>query len=171
LHKDKKTPNVQIIPPQTELKNRAVNFAKGFDIDLSPDQIADLEQVVQRSSETFVRDIGIELTNTRQFCSVAISDGTKVGQALQRCTELAYSVKALGGTFQYPLMTQIAKSLEIFVAGRTTANKKQLMVARLHIDALYVILASRVTGFGSSVEQATTVALAKLAERYELPRE
>jgi hypothetical protein len=68
-------------------------------------------------------------------------------------------------------MTQIAKSLEIFVADRTTANMKQLLVIQLHIDSLYVILASRVTGFGTTVEQATVAALTKLAERYELPRE
>ena len=32
----KKKKNVQIIPAQTDLKRRAVNFIKGFDINLSP---------------------------------------------------------------------------------------------------------------------------------------
>lgn len=163
--------NVQIIPPQTDLKQRAVNFVKGFDINLSPEELEKLELVVQRSSETFVRDIGKDLMDCRRLIISALSDKTKRGDAVTISSDLAYSVKALGGTFQYPLMTQIAKSMEGFVADRTTANEKQLLVIQLHIDSLYIILAGRVTGFGSTVEQATVAALTKLAERYELPRE
>ncbi|OSQ48343.1 transcriptional regulator [Thalassospira alkalitolerans] len=161
----------QIIPPQMDLKRRAVNFVKGFDINLSPQQLEELEQVVQRSKETFVRDIGKELTDCRKVVVAAVGDLSKSPGALEHSADLAYSVKSLGGTFQYPLMTQIAKSLEIFVADRTKANMKQLLVIQLHIDSLYVILASRVTGFGTTVEQATVAALSKLSERCELPRE
>jgi ribosomal protein L18E len=167
----KKKKNVQIIPAQTDLKRRAVNFIKGFDINLSPEQLEELEQVVQKSSETFVRDIGKDLMACRKTVIGALGDKSKRGKAVEECADLAYSVKALGGTFQYPLMTQIAKSMETFMADRTTANEKQLLVAQLHIDSLYVILAGRVTGFGSTVEQATVAALTKLTERYEEPRE
>ncbi|URK18366.1 transcriptional regulator [Thalassospira sp. GO-4] len=166
-----KKKNVQIIPAQTDLKRRAVNFVKGFDISLSPEQLEELEKVVQRSSETFVRDIGKDLMDCRRMIIQALGDKTKRQDAVATSSDLAYSVKALGGTFQYPLMTQIAKSMENFVADRTTANEKQLLVIQLHIDSLYVILAGRVTGFGSTVEQATVAALTKLAERYEQPRE
>ena len=166
-----KKKNVQIIPPNTDLKRRAVNFATGFDINLSPEQLEELEHVVQRSTETFVVDIGNELMACRKLIVGALADKSKRPQAVAASSDLAYSVKALGGTFQYPLMTQIAKSMESFIADRTTATEKQLLVAQLHIDSLYVILASRVTGFGSTVEQATVAALTKLAERYELPRE
>lgn len=167
----KKKKNVQIIPAQTDLKRKAVNFIKGFDINLSPEQLEDLEQVVQRSSETFVRDIGKDLMECRKLVINALRDKSKRPEAITAANDLAYSVKALGGTFQYPLMTQIAKSMEIFVADRTTANEKQLLVIQLHIDSLYVILAGRVTGFGSTVEQATVAALTKLTERYAEPRE
>jgi len=167
----KKKKNVQIIPAQTDLKRRAVNFIKGFDINLSPEQLEELEKVVQKSSETFVRDIGTDLMECRKTIITALNDKSKRPAAVEAAADLAYSVKALGGTFQYPLMTQIAKSMETFMADRTTANEKQLLVAQLHIDSLYVILAGRVTGFGSSVEQATVAALTKLTERYESPRE
>ncbi|PKR53314.1 transcriptional regulator [Thalassospira marina] len=168
---EQKLPKVQIIPPRTELKQRAVNFTKGFDVDLAPEQLEELEKVVQRSSDSFVRSIGHDLTESRQLVIDAIGNADLRSAAVEKCADLAYSTKALGGTFDYPLMTQIAKSLEIFLAGRTTANRRQLMVTQLHIDAIYVILASRVTGFGTSIEQATTVALAKLAARYADPRE
>ncbi|AUG52569.1 transcriptional regulator [Thalassospira marina] len=168
---EQKLPKVQIIPPRTELKQRAVNFTKGFDVDLAPEQLEELEKVVQRSSDSFVRSIGHDLTESRQLVIDAIGNADLRSAAVEKCADLAYSTKALGGTFDYPLMTQIAKSLEIFLAGRTTANRRQLMVTQLHIDAIYVILASRVTGFGTSIEQATTVALAKLAARYAEPRE
>ena len=166
-----KRPKVQIIPPRTELRQRAVNFTKGFDIDLAPEQLEELEKVVQRSSDSFIRSIGHDLTESRQLILQAIEDADLRRAAVEKCSDLAYATKALGGTFDYPLITQIAKSLEIFLAKRSTATRLQLMVAQLHIDAIYVILASRVTGFGSSVEQATTIALAKLAERYAEPRE
>ena len=107
----------------------------------------------------------------RKLVINALRDKPKRPEAIIAANDLAYSVKALGGTFQYPLMTQIAKSMEIFVADRTTANEKQLLVIQLHIDSLYVILAGRVTGFGSTVEQATVAALTKLTERYAEPRE
>ncbi|MEQ5774561.1 MULTISPECIES: transcriptional regulator [unclassified Thalassospira] len=168
---EQKPPKVQIIPPRTELKQRAVNFTKGFDVELAPEQLEELEKVVQRSSDSFVRSIGHDLAETRQLVIAAIGNPDLRGTAIEKSADLAYSTKALGGTFDYPLMTQIAKSLEIFLAHRTTASRRQLMVTQLHIDAIYVILASRVTGFGSSIEQATTVALAKLASRYAEPRE
>ena len=63
----KKKKNVQIIPAQTDLKRRAVNFVKGFDINLSPEQLEELENVVQRSTETFVRDVGKELMDCRKI--------------------------------------------------------------------------------------------------------
>ena len=165
-----KKPQVQIIPPSTELRQRAVNFTTGFDVNLAPEQLEELEQVVQRSSDSFIRSIGHDLTETRHLLTQAIEDSDLRKTAIDKCADLAYATKALGGTFDYPLMTQIAKSLEIFLANRTTASRRQLMVAQLHIDAIYVILASRVTGFGTSVEQATTIALAKLADRYAEPR-
>ncbi|MCC9622522.1 transcriptional regulator [Thalassospira sp. MA62] len=148
-----------------------MNFTRGIDMNLSPTQLEELEQVVQHSSELFVRDIGKDLTECRKQVIAGLSDPTKRGLAVRESSDLAYAVKALGGTFEYPLMTQIAKSLENFVADRTTANEKQLMVMQLHIDSLYVILAGRVTGFGSSVEQATVAALTKIATRYNEPRE
>ncbi|WP_085581517.1 transcriptional regulator [Thalassospira mesophila] len=168
---EQKPPKVQIIPPRTELKQRAVNFTKGFDINLGPEQLEELERVVQRSSDAFVRSIGHDLSETRQLVINAITNADLRPKAVEKSADLAYSTKALGGTFDYPLMTQIAKSLEVFLHGRSTANKRQLMVTQLHIDAIYVILASRITGFGTSIEQATTVALSKIAARYSDPRE
>ena len=43
----------QIIPPRPDLKRKAVNFSKGFDLKLTPEVLQKLETVFHKSQDKF----------------------------------------------------------------------------------------------------------------------
>ena len=56
----------QIIPPRPDLKRKAVNFSKGFDLKLTPEVLEKLETVVHKSQDKFTADIAERLTAMRR---------------------------------------------------------------------------------------------------------
>jgi hypothetical protein len=76
------------------------------------------------------------------------------------------AAKGLGGTFGYPLVTAIASSLNDFVGKLRAADKSQLMVIRLHIDALYVILARQMSQLRPETEGELIASLRIMTEKF-----
>ena len=72
---------------------------------------------------------------------------------LSNISEIAFDIKGMGGTFGYPLLTHLAKSLYDFVTKLGLPNEAQLEVISIHIDAMYVVLAHGVGGTDSQTEK------------------
>lgn len=160
----------QIIPASQELRRKAVNFQKGIDVALDEEAIAQLETIISKSSDTFLTEITKNLAVLRASLQQARSDSDDHRSLIEDIEEASYHIKALGGTFDFALLTQIAKSLNDFVTDRRTATAKQWDVMRLHVDVMHLVLAQKLTGMGSKVERATVAALMALGRRFREPR-
>ena len=159
-------PKVQIIQPTGELRKRAVNFKTGFGVVLSLAETQKLQNVVEKSTEKFVRDIGATLRKMREDLAALPEGEILTHDMLVRVGNDAIDIKGLGGTFKFPLLTQIAKSLHDYVQKIETPSAWNAVIVGHHIDALYVVLAQRITGFGGQLESELLVALRAAGAKY-----
>lgn len=143
----------KIIPPRADLKKKAVNFTTGLDLRLTPELVRKLEKVVHESRDRFTTDIAERLSAMRRDL-VEVGDPAAQRALVGRIYASSLEIKGAGGTIGYDLLTQIGKSLNDFVHGLEALDGRQARVVGLHIDALYVVLANRITGRGGIIESA-----------------
>jgi hypothetical protein len=160
-------PKVQIIQPSNDLRKRAVNFKTGFGVILSPQETQTLQAVVEKSSEKFVRDIGATLKALREEMAAIPDDQAPSRALIERIGRDALDIKGLGGTFKFPLLTQISKSLHDYVQQISEPNAWHTVIVAHHIDALYVVLAQRITGLGGKLEAELLKALRAASTKYK----
>ncbi|MFN8701410.1 MAG: transcriptional regulator [Rhodospirillales bacterium] len=161
------SPKVQIIQPSGDLRKRAVNFKTGFGVVLSAGETQKLQNVVEKSSEKFVRDIGATLRKLREDLAALPEGEVLTRDMLARVGNDAIDIKGLGGTFRFPLLTQITKSLHDYVLQIKTPSAWNAVIVGHHIDALYVVLAQRITGFGGQIESELLAALRAASAKYK----
>lgn len=157
----------QIIPPRADLRRKAVNQTRGFDFKLAPEMVQKLEQVVHKARDTFTADISGRLVAMRK----AIRELDDTVEDERRALALIYTnsleIKGAGGTIGYDLLTAIGKSLNDFVAGLSELDRRHIDVIDLHIDALYVVLANRITGRGGAVEAQVLKAFSEVRAKFK----
>lgn len=159
-------PKAQIIPAPMELKRRAVNRKKGFDINPSPTDLAKIEAAVNASADKFVTAFAAILRALRGAIELAERDPTMRDMVLVEVRERAFDVKGLGGTYKFPLMSEIGRSLHMLTGRMETMNDVQLAIVKYHVDALYVVLAQRIQGQGGALEQELLTAFRKAVEKF-----
>lgn len=161
------TRRAQFIPPSTRLRRKAVNPTRGFGLTLSPDEVRRLEEVVERSSDKFNRAVADQLRLMRDGFASALAAPERRPDYIARIAPLAFDIKGLGGTFKYELLTAIAKSLHDF-CGRLSGEvgDVQMAIVRTHIDALYAVLAGRVTGQGGDLERELLETIREAVARF-----
>lgn len=160
-------PKVQIIQPPMDLRKRAVNFKTGFGVILTPAEASQLEAVVEKSSDNFAKQIAAKLKTLRAALA-GLADGDAPHMALiERVAADALEIKGLGGTFKFPLLTQIAKSLHDYAAPIKEPNVWHGVIFAHHVDALYVVLAQRITGLGGKVESELLKALREASNKFK----
>ncbi len=143
----------RIIKAPQGLRQRAVNYKTGFDLNLSDELRARIEATIMESKDDFSTEVLEKLREMRRLAKEAESDEFQRIFILNGITELAFDVKGMGGTFGFPLLTQLAKSLHDFMGKLALPNDRQFEVISIHIDALYVVLARGITGVGGALEQ------------------
>ena len=74
---------------------------------------------------------------------------------------VAFDMTGLGGTFDYPLISEIGQSLCRFAGKIDVAEAGELEVILLHIEAMQRVVISRVMGPGGPIERALVEALHK----------
>jgi hypothetical protein len=157
----------QIIPPSNELRRKAVNYKKGFSVDLTPSEMRELEKVVHAATDKFTIAASASLKALRELVADARAGKTKPADIIRRVAREALDLKGLGGTFDYPLVTRIAKSLNDYASQLGKIGKPQLDVVGVHVDALYVLMAQRITGTGGETEWQVLEALSVATRKHK----
>jgi hypothetical protein len=157
---------VQIIQPSGELRKRAVNYKKGFSVELTSSEMIQLEKVVNKSKDRFVSAVVEKLQSLRAGAQAVAEDGLTIPGFLKMAERDSFDIKGLGGTFDFPLLSQVAKSLNDYVRGLTNVTKVQIEIIALHVDALYVILGQHITGAGGATEAEVLSALLQATRKF-----
>ncbi|MFN4276179.1 MAG: hypothetical protein ACK4FJ_07745 [Ferrovibrio sp.] len=156
----------EFLPPQQDLRRKAVNFSKGFRLKLEPAELRRLETVVEKARDALSLDVSDKLKQLR----AALEDvalGQQTDRGMRAIRMLSLEIKGAGGMFNYPLLTEFAKSLNDFVKGIEQPTPLQLDIIAAQIDALYVVLGQRIEGQGGKLEQELLAVLRQAIERHK----
>ena len=143
----------RLIKAPQGLRQRAVNFTTGLELTLTDEVRAKIEAVIEESADTFAQDVLAKLRDMRQQVKAAEDDELQRIFILSNISEIAFDIKGMGGTFGYPLLSHLAKSLHDFIGKLGLPNEAQLEVISIHIDSMYVVLARGIGGTGGKMEQ------------------
>lgn len=154
------------VPPPQDLRRKAVNFKKGFRLKLEPAEIRALEAVVEKATDSFTQDVADKLRQLRAALEDIGMGNANADQAMRALRALSLDIKGMGGMFKFPLLTAFAKSLNDFVRDIDQPDGIQLDIIAAQIDALYVVLARRITGGGGNIEGQLLEALEVATKRH-----
>tara|TARA_R110002012_G_scaffold120277_3_gene269497 strand:+ start:2789 stop:3205 length:417 start_codon:yes stop_codon:yes gene_type:complete len=123
-----------------------------MDLRLSPAVLRRLEEVVNESRERFVVDLAARLRTLRASTQARLNGQMSDPDLLTLVFEESLQIKGMGGTIGYQVLSMIATILNDFVAGRQDLGRIQFEILQLHIDAMYVVIADRITDNGGILE-------------------
>lgn len=149
-----------IAAPQT-LRRKAVNLTVGTSVVLTPEVAARLEETIASHGDKFAIEILEKLREMRGSIAETQDDASRRFSLLPQLSRAALEIKGLGSMFGYPLLTVLAKSTNDFVTKLGAVTDPQFEVIRLHVDAMYIVLAQHVTGEGGQTEKEVVTALRK----------
>lgn len=155
----------RFISAPLELKRKAVSYQKGLELALTPELVSGFEAVVNRSRDRFVASVAPLLAKLRSLQAGALATRETATEFIVETQAVSYAIKGLGGTLGYPLATAAAKSLNDFVHHRETLDTRRLAVIRLHVDALYLILAQPEAS-DSATQRAVIDGLFQISEKF-----
>lgn len=141
-----------IAAPQN-LRRKAVSLTVGIPVVLTPETAAKLEQVIASHGDKFAVEILDKLREMRKMILEAGAEPQDRYLLLPKVGNSALEIKGMGTMFGYPLLTVLAKSAHDFVKKLGAVTEDQFEVIRLHVDAMYVVLAQHVTGEGGATEK------------------
>ena len=120
-------------------------------------RIGAAEAEVAKLTAEFATWMGDYLSQARSALALAAADtGPGPRDALFGA---AHNVKGLGGTFGYTLVTEIAESLCADLRARKQLDPAAAKLAKLHLDALEIVLKHNLTGDGGPMGAAVLVRL------------
>lgn len=155
----------RLIRASEDLRRRAVNHRQGVDLVLTGDLRRRLEQVIAEASPDFEQEILGRLAETRAKLTSLNGDAFAMVFLLPQLHDLAIDIKGMGGTFGYHLLTDLAKSLQDFLAQVELPTTGECEMITIHIDAMYMLLVRRIRGQGGDLERQLLISLGYAADR------
>ena len=88
------------------------------------------------------------LSEMYESLALAQTDRLARRENLDRLYRLAHDMKGQGGTFGYPLLTELGEAVCRLTADRDDASEGEFTLLRAHVDAARVIILERLEGDG-----------------------
>lgn len=155
----------EIIKPPSTLKGKVTYGPDG----VNPEVLERAEEVIAGMQGSYLEWVQDDLRKIQEFYERAVADEAGRQAHLAEVFRVAHDVKGQGGSFGYPLMTAIANQLCRFLEHLETGGAAELEAVKIHIDALRVVIGSRMQGdggpIGANILRGLEAVIAKLASR------
>jgi chemotaxis protein histidine kinase CheA len=147
-------PKVHIWRLRNRLKDRALLGGGGtgtFDttaLDTAQEQFEQMsEEYVDWVIDTFTELSGI----INELADMPIE---KRLPGWERICRISHELKGQGGTFGYPLISVVAKSLQECTRPKTPMGDNNVKILRAHADAMQAVIKERIAGDGGAIGKA-----------------
>lgn len=161
-------PTAQMIDPR-EAGLRGLDLKRPL---FDEDAVARADNTLKAMGDSLVQWLDADVERLQQ-ARLAAEDAHWQHAAIETLGRVAHDLKGMGGTYGFPLITQIAASLCRLVetdAGKTVAEADPSLV-RAHVDALRAAVRDRIKTDGHPVGRALVHALeAQVAKLGVAPR-
>jgi len=144
---DEKPSQAQVIKPPQTLQNKVEKGGPGA-VDL--EALSKAEDVIANLADDYLDWVKEDLVRLE-----AAYDQLKSGEGdpaanLEEVFQIAHDMKGQGGSFGYDLMTAIGDQLCRLVEKMDTAGPREVLMIRVHIDAMKVIITKGLKGDGGN---------------------
>lgn len=156
---------VRIIEPDYALKKMI-----GEEVDLeqlfNEENLARAQKIIDNHKDSFLEWVMKDLDKLEEAYQAASQ--LRPGDVnIKKIARAAFVIKSQAGTFGFALATQIAKSLDDYCTKYFKPTEQDLQVVRKHIDCLFTIFRSHISGDGGAMGKEITEMLAKLVDKYK----
>ena len=148
----------QIITPPNLLRAK-VTGSPGFDART----IERAESAIASHSGDFLGHAENSLKAMNEAVANAAADHSPAAKG--RIFSAAFELKAMGGMFDYGLVSLIANNLCVYLEKLETLDKKTVEIAAAHCDAIRAVVANRLTGDGGPIGAQLFSSLNELTSR------
>ena len=156
----------EVIKPPSTLKGKVSFGADGVDLDM----LEKAEAVIASMQGNYLEWVQDDLKKIQEYYDLALADEAGRPAHLEQVFRVAHDIKGQGGSFDYPLMTALGNHLCRFLEKLgPVAAAGDLDVIKLHIDAMRMVIGSRMRGdggrAGANIIQGIEMVLAKVGVR------
>ena len=144
---DDKPAQAQVINPPKTLQNKVEKGGPGA-VDL--DALAKAEEVIANLADDYLDWVKEDLVRLEAaYEQLKNADGNTAAER-EEIFQIAHDMKGQGGSFGYDLMTAVGDQLCRLVEKMDTAGPREVMMVRVHIDAMRVIITKGLKGDGGN---------------------
>lgn len=164
---------VQIIELPNRLRAKVGGKSGGAPGQIDPAAIARAQQQVELMRPAHAEQTQIDLTELLAAFTLARRHPDKP-EHLRKVYKVAHGIMAVGRTFDYDLLTDIANAMNAYLADLVETgdvpNEGQLTVVGLHLDALQLVVREEMKGDGGDVGAALKSSLARARAKFQTRR-
>lgn len=153
-----------IIRPPNELLRKVDNGDD--DIGFDESRLRQAEAAVTELKKDFSQWICEDLTRLRQAYESACSDAKKRQEHLDNISGLVHEIKGEAGSYDYPLLTRVAESLQNFVNSVDDCRGVQLDIVGKYVEAMEAIIREKLEGNGGTTGKELLHALGIAVEKF-----
>lgn len=117
----------------------------------------DVSQAVQSLEVEYREHLAAEIAEIEKL-NAAFQDAPD-GTTARQLFRLAHDMRGQGGTFGFPLITEVSASLCRYITKAGEAERLKPELVGLHVNALQVIQREQITGGGDTLSQQVVAAL------------
>ena len=110
--------------------------------------VREAEEALEDLHESYLTWVRQDLDQLDRMLKQALAEPETAPAKLKSIYQTSHDIKGQGATFEFPLLTHIASSLCTLLADGGKSDQVMLALARIHIDALNVVLKENIRGMG-----------------------
>ncbi len=133
-----------------------------FDDDLMAKATAALEEMAEDYPD-WVGALIQQLSDVHRRC---VDTPEQRFQHFEQLHAIAHDMRGQGGTFGYPLISNFSDGLYDFTGTKAATTDKNVEIIKAHIDAMRVVIKSRISGDGGDIGKQLKDGLEAAIKKY-----
>lgn len=127
------------------------------------------DSAVEGLKDEILDTLAIEIARIEILLQAAQNKPRDNAAELRWLYDILFDAKALAGTFDYPLISQIGESLRCFLKQIDVAGRTKLTVIEHHVRAMSAVIRDDHRGDNDKVGHAVLASLSKIIETAQAP--
>ena len=127
--------------------------------------VREAEQALDDLQESYQLWVRQDLDSIVRLAAEAEADPGVASKRLQEIAQITHDIKGQGATFEYPLLTHVARSLYKLLVEAERSNEQMLKLVRIHADAMNVIVRENIRGAGDALGKQLVEMLNKAVDK------
>ena len=152
----------KIIDAPNNLKKAKIGSGRAK---LNPQLLAHAEKVVEKIQAEYTDWADEDIAAFDAVVAELRDEGSDQDVAVRKLYRLSLDMKGQGGSFGFIMMSEVAASLNEFIAKRKKLSPLDIDVVDAHVSALHAVYGQRVRGDGGKTGRALLVGLEKLVAK------